>query len=569
MSCWTITRSCLLPPRKSRPGSRRQLSATRAAAAALLVLSGLPAAVTVGGERAQPPAGEILYRRGRTPSGEPVSATREGGAVLSGADAACANCHRRSGLGSIEGLLAIPPIAGPYLFIARGKSLEEQGAPFVDTERINHEAYNEESLARAIREGIGSNGKPLNYLMPRYVLDDSTMAELISYLKGLKVAPAPGVTARELHFATIITPDADPVKRRGMLDVMNQYFIDKNNAVARTKAPTLYSSHAMMFRVERRWVLHVWELTGAPATWEEQLRQHLTAEPVFAVISGLGGSAWGPVQRFCEEQSLPCLFPNVEAPVGKDSDFYSVYFSRGVLLEAQLIARQLDDADGMEPPRRIVQVFRAGDVGETAARALQSALDPSGPPVVNRMLKRHGTPAELLATLQDVQSRDALVLWLRPADLNGLSHAPAPVYPVWISGEMAGLEQAPLPSGWRTATRMAYPVDLPGHRVVRVDYALSWFRIRKIPVVEPRVQVDTYLACGLVSETLNHMVDAFVREYLVERIEMALDHRVLTGYYPHLSLAPGQRFASKGGYVVRFTEPQGPHIAALGDWMTP
>jgi len=27
------------------------------------------------------------------------------------------------------------------------------------------------------------------------------------------------------------------------------------------------------------------------------------------------------------------------------------------------------------------------------------------------------------------------------------------------------------------------------------------------------------------------MVDAFVREYLIERVEMALDHRALTGYY--------------------------------------
>ena len=140
---------------------------------------------------------------------------------------------------------------------------------------------------------------------------------------------------------------------------------------------------------------------------------------------------------------------------------------------------------------------------------------------------------------------------------------------VWVSGEMGGLEQSPLPPDWRRATRMTYPVDLPGLRVVRVDYALSWFRLRKIPVVAQQVQADTYLACGLLSETLNHIVDAFVREYLIERVEMALDHRILTGYYPRLTLAPGQRFASKGGYIVRFIGPQGTQISALGDWITP
>src|SRR5256885_2714803 len=164
---------------------------------------------------------------------------------------------------------------------------------------------------------------------------------------------------------------------------------------------------------------------------------------------------------------------------------------------------------------------------------------------------------------------DALVLWLRPQDLKALATVPVTTSRVWMSGEMGGLEQAPLPADWREVTRMAYPVDLPGRRVVRVDYAISWFRMRKIPLLAQPVQADTYLACGLVSETLNHMVDAFVRDYLIERVEMALDHRVLTGYYPRLSLAPGQRFASKGGYIVRFSDPQGTRVAPLGDWITP
>jgi hypothetical protein len=65
------------------------------------------------------------------------------------------------------------------------------------------------------------------------------------------------------------------------------------------------------------------------------------------------------------------------------------------------------------------------------------------------------------------------------------------------------------------------------------------------------------------------MVDTFQRDYLVERIEAMLEHRIITGYYPRLALAPGQRFASKGGYIVRFTEPSGARIIADGDWIVP
>ena len=53
--------------------------------------------------------------------------------------------------------------------------------------------------------------------------DDADMAALIQYLKKLTVRHVPGVTDAELHFATIFTPDADPVKRAGVLDVLQHY----------------------------------------------------------------------------------------------------------------------------------------------------------------------------------------------------------------------------------------------------------------------------------------------------------------------------------------------------------
>jgi len=509
--------------------------------------------------------GELIYRQGRLPSGQPLQADREPGMHIEGTTAACINCHRRSGLGMTEGRRTIPPIAGSYLFHPRSVNADEMDLPFVEGMKADRDPYNEQTLARAIRTGIGADGKPLSYLMPHFQLDDEQMAALIGYLKRLSPDASPGVTSAVLHFATIITPDADRVQREGMLQVLTKFFDDKNH-YTRAESPRLHSSRRMMFKVNRRWELHVWQLTGAPETWETQLRAKLAAQPVFAVISGLGGRTWAPVERFCEAQALPCLFPNLDLPVDRESDFDTLYLSKGVLLEARLIAHEVRRAVPARDarPLRVIQVFRSGDVGAGAAAELRAALRDSGIPVVDRMLSAGGGLAAPAAT-----AGDTLVLWLRPADLTALPRPPPGVTTVFVSGRMAGLEHAPLPPEWRALAQMTYPFNLPDRRRVQVDYPLGWFRMRQIPVVAEQVQTDTYLTCAIVSDAINHMVDTFVRDYLVERIEEMLEHRILTGYYPRLALAPNQRFASKGGFLVQFRDPQGPALSAKSGWIVP
>ncbi|MFC5475526.1 c-type cytochrome [Paraherbaspirillum soli] len=509
-------------------------------------------------------AGEAIFRRGILSSGQPLEASREAGLRTQGAAAACINCHRRSGLGAKEGRNTIPPITGRYLFHPRAQDQDnpDLDLPYVEGMRTERDPYTDATLARAIREGMDAEGRRLSYLMPQYALNDADMAALIAYLKRFDQRRIPGVTDTVLHFATIITPDADPVKRRGMLDVLEHYFTDKN-ASPFGATPPLRTSRKMMFMANRRWQLHVWQLTGPAATWEDQLKRHQAEEPVFAVVSGLGGKNWAPVHAFCEHEAIPCLFPNVETPVDAGSDFYSLYFSKGVMLEADLIAKKILDAGSVA--KKVRQIYRAGDSGEAGAQALAAILKQRGIAVSSRVL----TPRESVAkALRRTKGVDAFVLWLRPDDIAALAGTPAPAT-VYMSGLMGGLERAPLPSSWRSATQLAYPVDLPDRRRVRVDYALGWFAIRRIPVVAIQVQADTYLACGLLAETLSHMVDTFVPDYLVERIEDMLGHRILTGYYPRLTLATGQRFASKGGYMVRFAEPEGMRLVADGDWVVP
>jgi cytochrome c553 len=514
-------------------------------------------------------AGEKIYRQGLLPNGAELSGARDSGASVAGENAACVSCHRRSGLGNVEGNIVIPPIIAKYLYRSRAANSEDLTLPHVPGWVPNSWTYTDETLARAIRTGARPGGESMNPLMPHYALDDASMAALIGYLKDLTSQPVPGVSDTTLHFATIVTPDADPVEKKAMLEVLNRFFAIQQNVIAAETRP-LRTSREIMYRVTRRWQLHVWELTGAPDTWERQLEGHMAVEPVFAVISGLGRHDWRPIHRFCERNAVPCVLPNIDLPVVSEHDFYPVYYSRGVLLESDLIAARLS-SDSLPRPRRIVEVYRPDDIGAAAAVDLEARMRDLGLPVVRRPLsaesKHTGNVGDLGHAIADVGADDALVLWLRPADLAALRARP-PTTAVYASGLMAGLESAPLPAAWRADTRLTYPFDPPDQRRVRMNFPLGWFRVQGIAVTAERIQTDTYLTCVILSETLGHMLDSFVRDFLLERMEMMLSRRLVDGYFPRLGLAPGQRFASKGGYLVHLAEGSG-KVILDSDWITP
>src|SRR5262249_39798698 len=157
--------------------------------------------------------------------------------------------------------------------------------------------------------------------------------------------------------------------------------------------------------------------------------------------------------RFCEERRVPCLFPNIEVPVDADRDFYSVYLSRGVILEAGLIAERILEGGG-SVPKTVHQIFRAGDSGEAGSKALKAALAGHGITVRNHVVSAPKQVAEIVE--HEVGSADALVLWLRPPDIATLRDSP-PAKSVFLSGLMGGLERAPVPAAWREQTLLAYP----------------------------------------------------------------------------------------------------------------
>jgi len=538
------------------------------------VLTGLILLWVLGAGAAEPPAaadraGQSIYLDGLLLSGKPVRATVQEGVALSGAAAACVQCHRRSGLGGSEGQNTIRPIAGRLLFSptqaeAAGRRPEPAGGVAV------RPPYTRASLARALREGIDPAGRVLDALMPRYALGDEEIAQLYAYLEGLSSTAAPGVTDREIHFSTIITPGVDPDKRRALLDVLQAYFRDKNGGTRKEVRRREVGSE-QMYRAFRTWALHVWELDGAPETWRAQLEAHYRQQPVFAVIGGLGDGNWQPVHGFCEEAQLPCVFPDVDYPVVEGAGYYSVYFSRGVALEADVLARQL--AETRSGTGRIVQVFRDDTLGRLPAQVLREAMQGrSVGALADYPVKGGPVAAESWARLLHDARPAVLVVWLDPSDIQGLAATggpPAGLQAIYLSASLSAVPHASLPARWLDRVRMVYPFALPANRARHLARMHAWLRARNIPLADARTQANAYFAATLAGDVMAHLGENFSRDYFIEGIEQMTEVSLSPSIYPRLSLGPGQRFASKGGHIVSFPHEAGGAPVPVSGWLVP
>ncbi len=521
-------------------------------------------------DRALAQAGAAIYLRGVLPSGAPLEGVESRlGIQLRAADAACVNCHQRSGLGSRDSGSGIPPVTGEDLFQQR-VSLAHQPA-VLELEGLHGERapYTDATLTRAIRSGIDSESRPFSELMPRFELDDSSMAALIAYLKQLTPRNPPGITGALLHLGTVVTPDSDPVRRRGVLDVLEHYVAEKNASPLPVPGVGRSGHTEGTGLAKLRWQLHVWQLTGTADTWRAQLERQFASDPVFALLSGVGSAEWTPVHEFCERHSVPCFFPNLEVPVVSEQDFYSVYFSEGVLLEAELIAKSIRAESAGKGPIAVYQVYRSADSGAAAAAALATALRDTEISVSAEAVPAAAGSRRLGGALSHRPASAIVVLWLRPVDLAALTSSSPPPGRVYVSGLMNGLEHASLPPRWRDHVALSYPVELPQRRRVQLDYAVGWFAFRHIPIVDLQAQGDTFLACTLLGDTLKLMTDHASPAYLIEQLQALLEHRTLTGYYPRLALGTHQHFASKGGYIVHFDGPQGTTVVADTPWLVP
>jgi hypothetical protein len=528
--------------------------------------------------------GERIYRDGILPSGEPVMAFVKGDLPVSGAAFSCVSCHLRGGLGSVEGGVFTPPTNGASLFKAFRvlfKGLDQKYFPFPD----RRPAYDDKSLAEAIRSGENPAGSLLNDVMPRYLLEDEEMAILITYLKSLSAQFSPGVSDTTLRFATVITDDVSPGDRDAMLAPLEQYINIKNNQAKSYKDGGKRSrqmAENMMVSKElatRNLTLSRWVLKGAPETWRRQLDDYYRKEPVFALLGGITGGEWQPIHQFSEENRIPCLLPQTDFPVISDTDWYTLYFSKGYYQEGEAAARYLNSREDVQPDSQVVQIFRDSSEG----RALSAGFDQTWrdlgrqTPTTLKLNSNEKLTGEFLKTVVAKYKPVAVLLWDGPlvsTPLEILAEAGNAPAIVFVSSRYLGNQFRTLPEKVRDFTYITYPfvfaqkTKQSSMGSIFVEDESKWsVSLDKFNVPDDKSGASnlSYSVTQLLTMALMDMLGNYYRDNFLDVIGMVADQPSMV--FGRLSFGPGQRYASKGCYIVQLTKGPNPEITRKSRWV--
>jgi hypothetical protein len=184
---------------------------------------------------------------------------------------------------------------------------------------------------------------------------------------------------------------------------------------------------------------------------------------------------------------------------------------------------------------------------------------------------------------------------------------------------LGNAERSPLSAGWRKTARMVYPYELPETRDRNLTYFRTWLNYRNIVLSDETLQSEVYFAVSFMTDTVSEMLDNLYRDYLLERAEDMMGKRETgraesevrdrtslgtseqlarryphgrkfdetrltlepgqglsmlamrrgTTVYPSLTLGPGQRFASKGAYIVHFSAEDDGKLVGDSEWIVP
>jgi ABC-type branched-subunit amino acid transport system substrate-binding protein len=325
--------------------------------------------------------------------------------------------------------------------------------------------------------------------------------------------------------------------------------------------------------------LSKWVVKGPSETWRSQLEEYYRKEPVFALLGGITKGDWKPVHRFSEENRIPCIFPNTDLPVVSDTDWYTLYLSKGYYQEGESAARYLNGNEKLLKGKPLVQIVRDSLEAEALAEGFQQTWKELGQqaPVTLKLPAGKKLTEDLLQQLLDKDNPAVMLIWddasalpaIEKLNSNGL--LPKQVF---LSGRYLGESLWTLNESIRDVTYLTYPFSFTpsaakaamGKQQVKDDLKKT-MKQAEIPLKDEVLKIES-LTNSLTQMLTYMLIDLkgnYYRENLLDVTGMMEDQQY--PLYGRISFGTGQRYASKGCFIVQLSHGDNPELLKKSSWI--
>lgn len=491
--------------------------------------------------------GKVIFSTGESTSGAPISALVGGSTTpLPGSLLPCSGCHGADGYGRPEGGVDPPNITWASLTAPRGHD-HDFGR--------KHPAFDEASVAAAVRDGLDPAGNSLDMAMPRYSMSDADMRDLVAYLGNIDSDLDPGITEDTVTVASLLpTEDEQTPVGQAMRRIMDAVFADVNEKGG---------IHG------RRIEFHASGYARDPQTTIWQLRDLLEQGSVFALVGGYAAGLERELASIAEDLELPVIGPYTSLPRSGDTgERHTFYLTSGFIEQTRVLMRYALGA-AKEGKARISIVYPAGALAEAAIDAAETQLGSLGADApatisytdgyfdaaaITDALVRSDPDAVLLLADSDVLARLASELGRR--DL-----APTLLLPgVFAGPSMLGLDRS-----FQGRVLLAYSTTPDDHTSAGIQTFEALHAHHGLGYEHSAAQISAFVAANVFVEALKRAGRDVSRERLFAALEGLSEFH--SGLMPPLSFGPKSRIGAYGGYVVEVDRAE-QRLVRRSEWIT-
>lgn len=473
--------------------------------------------------------GRSIYREGSDGSANEIRATLNlTEDRLSASLFPCANCHGLAGEGKQEGGLIVPPVSAESLFPSRGSSTSPRLA------------YDDNTLIRAITQGINVQNKPLSDAMPRYQLTEAQALALAAYLKrlGADNAEDDGVTASEIRLASLLPLSGSLIHTGQLLKATLEACVGEIN-----RQGSIYGRKLVLTTID----------SGQSQEEVVANSQRLINEiKPFVVVSGYFPKITPDLDRLFTQENLPVIAPLTFQPNEIAELLSSIfYFLPSYADQARAVINfwaSEFQINNKKRPAKLAFVFTEKTSGMDLAYPIETQIRRYNGQLALQMQVEKTTNLKNMARLVNA-APDAVFFLGDYQEFSAFNQelAKTEIRPIFLGLlSILGSDILQNPAAGLSRLLIATPFTLYDNGLTQFATLLKRYALA---LENPSLQ---RLACAAVQFAVAGIKEGgkhLTRNKFAESLEKI--HNFQLGIMPSPTFSPGKRFGAKGAYILQ------------------